>query len=390
MVYGKQIKIMIVGDNRFNIDEVVRLASSPIMIIQQATDSEWAIEQFDRSPCHILVLCHSLISKSENFYNSFIMFSEKAMETPHQTILLCDGRDSSLAHEICHKQAMDDYVIYKPLYDVHRVRFSISLAMDRLENKNYKNIIEDRLTNMISNMSEIRSNLSNHIDKVSQCQKIMNTQDKSIDNVLDLGISRIKKKLEALSGNGVIQINDPIGFNNEYNKIKKECIEESNIEHDDSLSWIETIKSDFTNVRDSASIILDHQKSVDIKSPWKILVVEDEEVNKKMMEMMLSKEGYSVKVASDGLSAINIAENWTPHLIFMDIKMPKMNGLKVTQKLKSNKKFKDTHIIMLTGHSEEVVVKECLKAGASGYMVKPAKKEELLDRIATYRSMEQR
>jgi hypothetical protein len=82
MVYGKQIKIMIVGDNRFNIDEVVRLASSPIMIIQQATDSEWAIEQFDRSPCHILVLCHSLISKSENFYNSFIMFSEKARRHP--------------------------------------------------------------------------------------------------------------------------------------------------------------------------------------------------------------------------------------------------------------------------------------------------------------------
>ena len=97
---------------------------------------------------------------------------------------------------------------------------------------------------------------------------------------------------------------------------------------------------------------------------------------------MLSREGFLVEVAGDGISALNITENWMPNIILMDIKLPKMNGLKVTQKIKSNQKFKETHIIMLTGHSEQAVVKECLKSGACDFIVKPAKKEELLERIA--------
>ncbi len=384
MERGKQIKIMIVGDNQQNIEEVVRLSSSPIMVIHQAMDSEWAIEQFDRTPCHVLVLCHSQIANAENFYNSFIMFSAKAMETPHQTILLCDGKDSATAHAICSKQSMDDYVIYKPLYDVHRVRFSISLAMDRLESKNYKNIIEERLTNMVGNMGEIKTNLTEQIEKVSHCQRIMSTKEDNTEDILEQGISRIKEKLDSLHNDGVIKINDESKFTEEYTRIKEEFLDENKalIDENYDLSWIDEIKSDFSDVRNSASEVLDKQQSDRQVGAKKILIVEDEVVNQKMMEMMLSREGFLVEVAGDGISALNITENWMPNIILMDIKLPKMNGLKVTQKIKSNQKFKETHIIMLTGHSEQAVVKECLKSGACDFIVKPAKKEELLERIA--------
>ncbi|MEY8264734.1 MAG: hypothetical protein RPR98_11050, partial [Bermanella sp.] len=97
-MHSKKIDILIVGDNHFNMEEVVRLSSSSAVVIHQAADSEWAIGQFDRSPCHVLILCHSQVADAENFYNSFIMFSERAMETPHQTLLLCDGKDSARAH----------------------------------------------------------------------------------------------------------------------------------------------------------------------------------------------------------------------------------------------------------------------------------------------------
>lgn len=385
MERGKQIKIMIVGDNQFNIEEVVRLSSSPIMVIHQAMDSEWAIEQFDRTPCHVLILCHNQIADAENFYNSFIMFSDKAMETPHQTLLLCDGKDSALANAICSKQAMDDYVIYRPLYDVQRVRFSIGLAMDRLESQNYKSIIEERLTNMVGNMGQIKLDLSEQIDKVTHCQKVMSDSDNSSEDILEKGIFRIKEKLDRLHSDGVININDEEKFSEEYNKIKDECLEESKLLQDDNheLDWIEDMKSDFSEVRDSATHILTEEAKIIDDNPFKVLIVEDEVVNQKMMEMMLSREGFSVKVAGDGISAIHITEHWLPDLILMDIKMPKMNGLKVTQKLKSNKRFKDTHIIMLTGHSEQAVVKECLKAGASDFIVKPAQKDELLERISS-------
>ena len=65
----------------------------------------------------------------------------------------------------------------------------------------------------------------------------------------------------------------------------------------------------------------------------------------------------------------------------MDIRMPKMNGLKVTQHLKALPEFEDAHIIMLTAHDNRAVMKECLKAGASDYLVKPAKKSEIIQRL---------
>ncbi|MEY8204030.1 MAG: response regulator [Bermanella sp.] len=389
-MHSKKIDILIVGDNHFNMEEVVRLSSSPAVVIHQAADSEWAIGQFDRSPCHVLILCHSQVADAENFYNSFIMFSERAMETPHQTLLLCDGKDSARAHEVCSQQGMDDYVIYKPLYDINRIKFSISLAMDRLESRNYKNVIENRLTNMVENISNIKTGLSLQLDKVNRCQQSMINQNISTDEILDKGISRIKKKLERLHGDGVIEIGDQRKFSEEYNRIKKECLQESKeqLTENKHLSMMESIKSDVSEVHDSASSILEQQKNEIEGKPWKVLVVEDEAVNQKMMGMMLDREGFMVKVASDGISAINIAEDWAPHVILMDIKMPKMNGLKVTQRLKSNKKFRDTHIIMLTGHSEQAVVRECLKAGASDFIVKPAKKDELLERISSYCAQE--
>ncbi|MEY8263163.1 MAG: response regulator, partial [Bermanella sp.] len=274
--------------------------------------------------------------------------------------------------------------------DINRIKFSISLAMDRLESRNYKNVIENRLTNMVENISNIKTGLSLQLDKVNRCQQSMINQNISTDEILDKGISRIKKKLERLHGDGVIEIGDQRKFSEEYNRIKKECLQESKeqLTENKHLSMMESIKSDVSEVHDSASSILEQQKNEIEGKPWKVLVVEDEAVNQKMMGMMLDREGFMVKVASDGISAINIAEDWAPHVILMDIKMPKMNGLKVTQRLKSNKKFRDTHIIMLTGHSEQAVVRECLKAGASDFIVKPAKKDELLERISSYCAQE--
>lgn len=383
---GHRTRLLIVGDNQFDIEETIRLSSSPDVHIVQALDSEWAVEQFDRDPVHIIILCHSKIEHAHKFYLSFLMFSKTAMDTPHQTILMCDGKEAQSAYELCSGQTLDDYVVYKPLFDIHRLRFSIAQAMERLNHVNYKRLMEQRLAAMMEEIKAVKKAMKEQVQKTHRYQQEAKENDDALEDIIREGFNRVKGKLEELNHDGSIKINDNNKVETVYNKFQQEELskvkEQQNVANEKRDDWIEGMRQEFSTEEeaktDTVSAVIDDSK--------RVLIVEDELVNQKMMAMILQAEGFKVQVASDGISAIAVAEKWQPHVILMDIRMPKMNGLKVTQKLKSNPVYKDTIIIMLTAHSEKVVVRECLKSGAADFIVKPAKKAELLERIEHFLS----
>lgn len=378
---SRKKNILIIGDNQFDIEEAIRLSSSPDFHIEQALDSEWAVEQFDREPAHILLLCHSRVEQAHKFYLSFLMFSKTAMDTPHQTILMCDGKETQAAYELCNGQTLDDYVVYKPLFDIHRLKFTIKQALERLNHVNYKQLMEQRLATMMEEIKSLKKVMREQVEKTHRYQQEAKKNDDALEDIVREGFDRVKGKLSELSGEGAINVNDPAKVNKTYNKLQQDelnKVKEQNQKNEESRdNWIDELRAEYSNIENRPEIPAVSKEKSDVR----ILVVEDEAVNQKMMAMILEAEGFQVQVASDGVSAIAVADKWQPDVVLMDIRMPKMNGLKVTQKLKSNPAFKNTIIIMLTAHSEKVVVRECLKSGASDFIVKPSKKAELLERI---------
>lgn len=383
---GHRTRLLIVGDNQFDIEETIRLSSSLDVQIEQALDSEWAVEQFDRDPAHILILCHSKVEHAHKFYLSFLMFSKVAMDTPHQTILMCDGKEAQLAYELSSGKTLDDYVVYKPLFDIHRLKFSIVQAVDRLHHVNYKRLMEQRLASMMEEIKAVKKALKEQVQKTHRYQQEAKDNDDALEDIIREGFDRVKGKLDELNHDGSIKIQDSSKVDKVYNTFQKEELDKVKDQQNTATlkrdAWIEEMRQDFSinnqTQTDTVTAVIDDSK--------RVLIVEDELVNQKMMAMILQAEGFKVQVASDGISAIAVAEKWQPHVILMDIRMPKMNGLKVTQKLKSNPLYKETIIIMLTAHSEKVVVRECLKSGAADFIVKPAKKAELLERIEHFLS----
>ncbi len=381
--FKRRTRLLIVGDNQFDIEETIRLSSSPTVVIEQAQDTEWAVEQFDKETIEVLVLCHSRVEQAHKFYMTFLMFSEKAMDTPHQTILMCDGKEAEKAYQLCAGQTLDDYVVYKPLFDIHRLKFAITQAKERLKHVNYKRLMEQRLANMMEEVKNLKNIMQEQVKKSHRYQKEAKKNENALEDIIRAGFDRVKGKLDELNGTGTININDPDGLNRVYNKFQQDEIskftEEQQRQSESREDWIAGMKDEFKKadeVAKSEPAVIE-----DDSDERRVLVVEDELVNQKMMSMILEAEGFSVNVASDGIEALTLAEKWNPHVILMDIRMPRMNGLKVTQKLKSDPKFAKTIIIMLTAHSEKVVVRECLRSGASDFIVKPAKKAELLERI---------
>lgn len=111
----------------------------------------------------------------------------------------------------------------------------------------------------------------------------------------------------------------------------------------------------------------------------KILLVDDEPHIVQFLELGLLNEGYEVRSAHDGLSAINLAAEFQPHIIVLDVMMPGMDGWEVCRLLKKN--GMPTSIIMLTAKDEVEDRVKGLTIGADDYVVKPFSFEELLARI---------
>lgn len=114
----------------------------------------------------------------------------------------------------------------------------------------------------------------------------------------------------------------------------------------------------------------------------RILIAEDHPLHMKLMEMALRDKNYTLLKATDGEAALDVATSQRPDLILMDIRLPKMDGLQVTKKLRENPAFSDTPIIALTAHAMAGDRESVIKSGCDAYLSKPIDTHELLEMIA--------
>lgn len=102
-----------------------------------------------------------------------------------------------------------------------------------------------------------------------------------------------------------------------------------------------------------------------------ILLVEDNPVNQKLLLVVLQPHGYRLITAQDGEEAVNVALRELPHLILMDLQLPKLNGFAATQILKSRGETAKIPVVALTAHTIPEEWRRAKEAGFSGFITKP-------------------
>ena len=113
----------------------------------------------------------------------------------------------------------------------------------------------------------------------------------------------------------------------------------------------------------------------------KILLVEDNDLNRDMLSRRLIKRGFTVLSAVNGKEGIDKASSLKPDLILMDLSLPIINGWDATREIKANKKTSHIPIIALTAHAMAEDRKKALDAGCDEYDTKPIEFDGLLDKI---------
>ncbi|CAD7781622.1 Transcriptional regulatory protein SrrA [Candidatus Methanoperedenaceae archaeon GB37] len=113
----------------------------------------------------------------------------------------------------------------------------------------------------------------------------------------------------------------------------------------------------------------------------KILIVDDEERVRRLIETTLDIGDFQIFQAKDGEEALKIAQEEKPALILLDIMMPGMDGFEVCKWLKNNSETKSSYIIMLTAKGQKQDIEKGYTVGADDYFVKPFSPMELLNKV---------
>lgn len=113
-----------------------------------------------------------------------------------------------------------------------------------------------------------------------------------------------------------------------------------------------------------------------------VLVVDDDPVIQKLLQVNFEMEGYEVVLAGDGVEALEKARELAPDLIVLDVMMPRMDGLEAAARLKQDPATAGIPIIMLSAKAQDADVKAGRATGADEYMTKPFDPLDLLERVA--------
>ena len=116
-------------------------------------------------------------------------------------------------------------------------------------------------------------------------------------------------------------------------------------------------------------------------SQKKILLVEDNEFNRKIVHDLLARQPYDLTEAHDGEAGVEAARREKPNLIIMDVQLPKMSGLDATRQIRAEPETSKIPIIVVTSFALSGDDKKAMDAGASAYLAKPYSPRQLLEAI---------
>lgn len=375
--------ILIASDDTSDADMVKRLLAAEFSKIYVSTIADKAAEDFELRQPDVLVLAFNTLEKAERYYLGLYRLSKKIQSHPHRTVILCNKDDVKRVAELCMKRHFDDYILFWPMnHDAPRLPMSVHLAIRELSSARDSGPSAAEFAAQARQLAELEELLDRqasmggkHIAGASQA---MEQANQYVGAALD-GFTR---RLGQGELRDVIEVKNIDGLQREIMRLKQEEIQPHLHEASRSMQplkqWSDEIRQEYAPHLESARALSALANSV---KPV-ILVVDDDDFQHKMIGKILGTDTYDLAFATSGIEAMNVLRHMRPDLILMDVMMPDVNGLELTQRLKATPQLARIPVMMVSGKSEGNVVINCLKAGAVDFVVKPFERETLKAKVA--------
>ena len=374
--------IMIASDSASDAAHVKALLHTEFQHVHISIAPDTVPGDFVRYRPNVLVLAFDSLEKSEHYYLELYRLCEEVHQQPLRTVILCNRHEIGRVYELCKKKYFDDYILFWPMTDdSSRLAMSIHHLFHDLATIKSQGATMGEFYTHARHLVELETALKQQIEQGGQRIEVTSQAIAHASQVVGAALDGFSQRLISGALPGTVEVKSTEGIEHEIDRLKREEVQpqfSAAIETTQPLKqWAKKLQQECEPYLKSARVLNAMAESI---QPT-ILVVDDDEIQRIILNKLLTARNYSLLFARDGIEALNVLKNKHPSLILMDIMMPNMNGMEATRQLKANPEFAGIPVIMITGKSEGEVVNDCMKAGAVDFVVKPYEHATLLAKI---------
>jgi PleD family two-component response regulator len=376
-------RILIASDSVADADMVRNLLAPEFENFFISTDPDRSAADFESHCPDVIVLAFNDLQKSEGYYLGLFRLSEKIHVQPHRTIILCNKNDVNRVYQACRKEYFDDYILFWPMtHDAPRLLMSVHHALRDLAAIKDAGPSAAEFAAQARRLSEMGNMLEQQIALGNQRIELVNRTILQTEQEVGVALDGFSKKLIQGELADIPKIENAASLEQEIQRLKLDEIKQRFRSATDAVQpfrqWSDEFKKKCEPHIETARALGALAEQI---RPT-ILIVDDDEVQRKMIAKFLAETNYRLEFAIGGVEALNILRKLQPDLILMDIVMAELDGIETTRRLKTMHQLARVPVIMTTGKSEGVSVRDSMKAGATDFVVKPFDRDTLLAKVA--------
>ncbi len=375
-------RVLVASDSTDDADQVVRQIGDEYRAIRRSTDPAHAVADFDDFRPDVLVLAFDSLAEAQRYSLGLYRLSSVIGTHRHATVLLCAKDEVRAAFDLCKSGNFDDYVLHWPqaqdglrlsmsIWNAARGIAALAAGPSRLE-------LGSHARRVVAVDSMLRRELSGGELRLDGATRAMQTAEHAIGAALD----EFSERLTSPGGDGIVAAKDKAALARELTRLKDDRVSNVFRAGADALTPVaawprqlqERLEPHLAGMRGFAAAVGEARST--------LLIVDDDAFVRKLMATALADQSYELEFAEDGAAALQLLRRVRPELILMDIRLPDMDGIALTRKLKAASHLADIPVLMLTGDARRETLADSVAAGAAGFVVKPFTRDALLHQIA--------
>lgn len=316
-------KILIVSDSSDDARQVQRQLSADFSQVQISTDAQRYLEDFERAAPGVLVLAFDVLETAKSYYLGLYRLGGAVPQHPHATVVLCHRDEVPVVFDMCKKGFFDDYVLYWPhSHDGSRLLMSVWIACRAVHAQ--------------------RPGLPKPAELVVHARHVS-----ELDRLIEREVGRAGEQVQAGPSRVAVE------------------------------AWAHHLKDVIEPALAGSRLLTEKMRHI---RPV-VMVIEDDAFARTLVERALEPSEWETTFAVDSATALAQLRSLRPDVILMDLHLPGLDGVTLTQLLKSSPHLAGIPIVMMTGDANKNTLASSMKAGAASFVVKPFTRTLLTNKL---------
>lgn len=316
-------RVLVASDNADDARQIQRQLKADFTHVQLSIDVDRCLEDFEQHTPDVLVLAFDSLEKAQRYYLGLYRLGGALQQHPHRTVILCSQQEVQAVFELCKKAYFDDYVLYWPhSRDGPRLVMSVWNACRELSS----------LRPAVPPAAELQAH-ARHVDE--------------LDRMIGHEIDAAGQQMRAGAAGAAVAA---------WARQLQRVIEPA-------LAGTRLLGVQLRQVRPV------------------VMVVDDDDFTQTLVGRALDPLAWETLPAVDGSAAFAHLRRRRPDIILMDIHLPGLDGVALTQRLKASPHLAGIPIVMMTGDASKAALLSSMEAGAAAFVVKPFTRESLTTKL---------